>query len=265
MAADVFKDPKKKGFARLMDMASGILAHPLVSTITSAIPVVSSLTSVMNMVNNSAVQNPEIPLDDVNKFRDDISKYVAHYQGLADATNHFQEAVVGVQERSEELQIALKSFTIQRISNLYPAQSDAVAKETSLRKVLVDIYEKEKVGKTIQEVLSKYNQGGNISREKALTDPQLVYPEYVVNEARFIFDEMSAVSQEYISSFTEYEHEIEAVLEKSKTLGNAEKIDKKIALMKTKLIKVEEAFLNAVHIEELESRFKALARTHVGT
>jgi len=264
LASNLFKDPKKKGFSRFMDIASGIIQHPLVSSLTSALPIVSSLNSVMNLVNNAAIQSPEMPIDDVNKFRDEISKFVAHYQGLADATTHFQAAVIGVQERSDELQITLKSFTTQRIGNLYPAKMESVSKETSLRKVLVDVYEKEKVVKTVQEVLVKYNQNGATSQELALTDPQLVYPEYAVNEARFIYDELNAVSQEYVNSFNEYNNEIIQILEKSKTLGNSEKIDKKIALMKDKLSKVEEAFLNAVHVEEVESRFKALARTHIG-
>ena len=259
---DIFKDTKKKGgLARLIEVVKSIIENPLVSSLTSAIPIVNSLGSVMNLVNNMAVENPDVPVENVNKFRADLSKYVQHYQGLADATTKFQGNVYGVQERTEELQIKLKSFTTQRIENLFPGQSEAASKETSLRIVLLEVYQKERVVKTLETVMAKYKLEGDVSLEKALIDPQLVYPEYVVNEARFLLDELVAISQDYVVSFNDYQHELELVLGKSKEFGDSEKIDQKIALMRVKLSKVEASFLDAVQVEEVEARFKALART----
>ncbi len=263
LAKHVGSGKNKKGFARVMEIAKGVVEHPLVSTLTSAVPVVNSLGSVIDLVNGFAVQNTDIPVQEVNLVREDITKYVQHYQSLADATRKFHGTVSAVQERTMELQLILVSFTNQRIENLFPEQAAEAAAAASLRNVLLKVYEKDRVVQSVQSVLAKYKDGGDVGLGHALTDPHMVYPEYVVNEARFMLDELVAITKEYIIAFNEYQNDLRMVLEKSKDLGDAEKIDRKIALLDEKLKKVEQAFLNAVHVEEVEYRFKALARTQV--
>lgn len=263
MARHIGTGKNKKGFARVMEIAKGVVEHPLVSTLTSAIPVVNSLGSVIDLVNGFAVQNHDVPVQEVNLLREEVTKYVQHYQSLADATRKFQGTVAAVQERTTELQLILISFTNQRVENLFPEQAAEAVAAPSLRNVLLKIYEKDRVVQSVQTVLAKYKDGEEASLGQVLTDPHMVYPEYVVNEARFMLDELVAITKEYIIAFNEYQNDLRAVLEKSKDLGEAEKIDRKIALLDEKLKKVEEAFLNAVHVEEVEYRFKALARTQV--
>ncbi|HOY06221.1 MAG TPA: hypothetical protein PLO67_12515 [Saprospiraceae bacterium] len=253
----------KKGFPRVMEITRGVLQHPLVSTFTSAIPVVNSLSSVMDLVTNLAVNDPSIPVEGVNAFRENIIRYVQHYQGLSDATRKLQGTVMAVQERTDEMRIMLKSFTVQRVTNLFPDQVDQAAAEPSLRNVLLHIYEKDRVTDTIGKILIRYQQDKQPGDISVLTDPRFVYPEYVVNEARFILDELHAITQEYLVAFTEYQHDLEAVLQQSKDIGDADKIDRKILVLQSKLKKVEDAFLNAVHVEEVEYRFKALAKTRI--
>ncbi len=263
MERHIFKNKKKNGFARVMEVSKSIIEHPLVSTLTSALPIVSSLGSVVDLVSNVAIQDPSVPIADVNSFRDEMSKYVTHYQGLADATSKFQLRITTVQERAETLQVFLKNFAVQRIANILPGQETGANKAENLRKILVEVYEKEKVVKAVEATVAKYKQGDEVSQEKALTDPALVYPDFVVHEARFFYDEMVAISKEYVAAFNDYQADLMVILEKSKAFGDAEKINAKITAMKLKLDKVEATFLNAVHVEEVESRFKALVRTQV--
>ncbi len=264
MEQHIFANSKrKKGFTRVMEITRGVLQHPLVSTFASAIPVVNSLGSVMDMVNNVAVNDPDLPIQKVDEFREEITRYVQHYQGLSDATRKFQGTVMAVQERTDEMRIMLKSFTVQRVTNLFPDQVELAADDPSLRNVLLRIYEKERVADTVDKILIRYRQDKEASGISVLTDPHLVYPEYVVNEARFILDELNAITQEYLVACGEYQQNLEDVLRKSKDIGDAEKIDRRIAMLQEKLKKVEAAFLNAVHVEEVEYRFKALAKTHI--
>lgn len=250
---------KQKGFPRVMEIARNMVQNPLVQSFTSAIPVVNSLSSVVELVSSFAIGSDEIPTENVSRFREEVSRYVQHYQGLAEATNAFQGTVFAIKERTQELDLILRIFTEQRIEHMFPQNLAQAQGAEQLRNILLDIYNKDRVEDKVREILGSYTtQSKYMMWESALNDPLLTYPDYAITEARFLLDELLAITEEYVIAINNYQDDLEMVLEKSKDLGDSDKIDRKVNFLRDKLATVEEAFLNAVHVQEVDYRFRAM-------
>ena len=68
--------------------------------------------------------------------------------------------------------------------------------------------------KKIDEILSNNPTDYNLH----LNNKSLRYPNYALNQAKFIRDEIESLSKEYVSILTTYQLSLEDVLRKSKTL-----------------------------------------------
>ena len=79
-----------------------------------------------------------------------------------------------------------------------------------------------------------------------------------VSPADRIRDEIDALGKEYITIYESYQKALEGVLVKSKAIGDAEKIDKKIKELEDRLVMVENNFRESVNINRLNSKFKLL-------
>jgi hypothetical protein len=267
---EIFQGRKRAGGAgrgKFLQILNNILEMPLTKTITSTIPVVSSLTSISQMVTSTVLEDKNLSARDLEDFRDRLGVYVAHYEGLARATHEFDIKISVLSERTLSVQLMLRNFAYQRIGALdAEVVKDDMLKEYSLRKILLDHYDQSFVRKKVNQIVEENTVDGKLNYQAILAAEELDYPDFVINEARFILDEIETISQEYLASFDDYQKSLEQVLQHSKDIGDSEKIDRKIEELRKKLIEVEMAFLNAVHVEEVKRKFEMLVETerHVG-
>jgi hypothetical protein len=263
---NIFKGKNRaggSGKSKFMQIVNGILEMPLTKTFTSTIPVVSSLTAITQLVTNTTVVDKNLSVNDLAKFRDQIGIYITHYEGLSVASKDFEMKVGVLSERTLAVQLMLRNFTYQRIGALSPSdfQTTKSLQDYSIREIIVDYYNRSIVESKVNKILADHSTDGVIDYQAVLAAPELDYPDFVVNEARFVLDEIETISKEYLVAFDEYQEALEVVLHNSKDFGNPDKIDRKIESLKKKLADVEEAFLNAVHVEEVDRNFNLLVET----
>jgi hypothetical protein len=91
-----------------------------------------------------------------------------------------------------------------------------------------------------------------------LTNNLLLYPNYALNQAKFIRDEIESLSNEYVSILSTYQSTLKKVLEKSKNIGDANKIDVKISELDKKLKEVKITFSDNLNLYKLNTTFKTL-------
>ena len=259
---EIFKGKDRVGGAgkgKFLQIVDNILAMPLIKTFTTTIPVVSSLTSITQLVTNTAITDKNVSSKDLENFREEIGVFIAHYEGLASASRDFNAKITVVSERTLAISLMLRSFAYQRIGSLKPnIIENETLKNKSLREMLLDHYDQISVRNQIKEVLASYTSDDKLDIQGALASDRLNYPDFVINEARFILDEIETISKEYLVAFDEYQVALEGVLNHSKDIGDPEKIDRKIDELRYKLKEVEAAFLNAVHVEDVNRKFDLL-------
>ena len=266
---NIFKGRKKAGgglLSKCLSIVKNVIEKPITKIVTTAVPVVGAMNSVSQMVYGMALRDDKISVDDVDNFRNEIGKFIAHYERLAIANRDFTNTVNSVRERTISVQMLLRNFTYQRLSTLRPAEfnpadefdAQKIVDEKNFRNIMLHDYERNVILGKVNEIIRQYANDGNINFETALADKQLEYPDYIIGEAKFIVDEIEAISEEYILAFNRYQENVEHVLEQSKDIGDAAHIDRKIQFLREKLEKVEEAFINAVHVEEVAYKFRQL-------
>lgn len=249
--------------SRFFSVLKNMIAKPVASVIATAVPVATALRSVVDMTNTAAALDDKIPLHDLELFRGKMSRYIAHYEGLAKATYDFNLVLVNVHEKTNSVKLLLHNLTFHRVGTLMPNEIDPGMEETAeekltLRKRLLDKYERLKLQEYVRQIIDEYTIADVVNYDALLLDKRLEYPDYTLNEARLILDEIDAVSKEYLLAVHQYQHNIEKVLENSKSLGNGDQIDRKIGMLQDKLLSVEKNFKEAVHVEDVEYRFRLL-------
>ena len=93
-----------------------------------------------------------------------------------------------------------------------------------------------------------------IVHELSLTGAPIV----ALNQAKFIRDEIESLSNEYVSILSTYQSTLKKVLEKSKNIGDANKIDVKISELDKKLKEVKITFSDNLNLYKLNTTFKTL-------
>ena len=163
--------------------------------------------------------------DPPEQFRSKISRYIAHYEGLAKATGDFNLVLVNVHEKTLSVKLLLHNFTYHRVGALMPEviapmleEEESPEEAISLRKQLLDNYERLKLQELVRGIIQEYTTGDVLDYDGLLLDKRLEYPDYTLNEARMILDEIHAVSNEYLLAVHQYQHDIEKVLENSKDI-----------------------------------------------
>ncbi len=104
-----------------------------------------------------------------------------------------------------------------------------------------------------------YTQNGTLQYKQILADQRLHYPSYALTQTRFVYDELDALTKEYILALQEYQTNLETVLNKAKAFGDGAKIDQKIEALRSQLVAVEKALIDAVNMEDVKAQFNALS------
>jgi hypothetical protein len=200
----------------------------------------------------------KVELEDVIGFKKDVQKYVEHYQGLEQANQSFTANLNTINIRVDALKLILKNYTTERLRQIDPS-----VKLDTFRNLTVLINRcanKESVQKHVDGILDECKVNGAMNYQKALSDRRLYYPEYALNQAQVINDELVNLSKSFLSNLSTYQRQIETVLTNSKAnkLGEISKIDKKIAELQRLLNTVSEATSNNINLEDLQDKLQRI-------
>ncbi|MFC4720923.1 hypothetical protein ACFO5O_01210 [Geojedonia litorea] len=242
---------KKEKFLSFVDH---IIKSPITESITSAIPVVSSIKSVVDLVIGSALKGDDIPLTDVKSLQESLKVYLEHYEGLAKAQTDFEQNIGNLDIRKEGLVLLLTQYTTERSNTLIPNSISEKEKHLSLTQLINTHYTKDIVQQKVDLIINANPSDHNAH----LTNNHLKYPNYALNQAKFVRDEIESLSKEYISIFVSYQAALKNVLEKSKNIGDAKKIDSKISELERKLSDVKVAFDDNLNMHKLNVTFNVL-------
>ncbi len=243
---------------KFFQIVDNVIRSPITRSFLSAIPVVNSIKSVMDLVIGVAVKGKDITVGDIANFKLEIGDYIEHYEGLARATTNFDTKLNSIKVRTDALKSLLKNYTVERVNTLQPNTLQEKSTEP-LAQIIAQHYNKDIVTMHVNNIANSHQIGGRINLDAALADSRLFYPTYALNQARLIQDEIEAISKEYILAFYAYQKAIEMVLNKSKKIGNANKINAKVQALKKKLEQLKVAYNNAVRIDDVKNKFRKLS------
>jgi hypothetical protein len=242
---------KKSKFLLFVD---NIIKSPIAQTISSAIPVVNSIKSIVNLVMGSALKGKDISIDDVIELKKSLKVYLEHYEGLAKAQTEFEQNLGNLDIRKEGLILLLTQYTKERANTLSPNSIPNQDKSLTLTGLINKHYTKKMVQQKVSQIINLKPLDYNLH----LTNNLLLYPNYALNQAKFIRDEIESLSNEYVSILSTYQSTLKKVLEKSKNIGDANKIDAKIFELDKKLKEVKITFSDNLNLYKLNTTFKTL-------
>lgn len=262
---NIFKGKDKIGGqdkGRFMSFVENIINNPITTAITGVFPVVSSITSVTNIVAGAALGDKDIKVEDIANLNTDLRAYVEHYEGLAVALNEFNVANITVKAKLDQLQNQLRNIALDRIDGLY--DDDKVDKASLQAKELSDLldqhYNASKVEEQLQSIMENTKEGDNINYSSVLGDKRFLFPDYEIARASSVSDHLDAHASEILVALANYQQNLETVLNKSKEagIGDAAKIDARIQQMRKNLEEVVKSFENAVHTKDVRNKFQRL-------
>lgn len=232
-----------------------VINSPVTNAFTKSIPIVSNIKGVIDLVINLTASEKNVEVDDFVKMKNDMKKYIEHYEGLEQANLNFTSNLNNLNVRLDALKLILRNYTLERLRPINPSVNiDTFRNLTNLVNRHCNKEDAEmKVDRIMEECK---NDNGTFNYEKALSDKRLFYPEFAVNQAQVIYDELESVSRGFMSNLYTYQNNIEKVLTNSKSnkLGDVGKIDMKIKTLGGLLNNVTEAIKNSVNLEDLQNK-----------
>ena len=239
---------------KFLSVVDNIIQSPITEAISSAVPVVSSIKSVVDLVIGTATRGKDVTVNDIVEFKTALKDYLEHYEGLAKAQTDFSQKLNSVDVRKEALILLLRQYTTERTLTLMPNITKSQLNSLTITEITTKYYSKEDVQKEVDLIINKNPTNFDL----LLRDNKLVYPEYGISQAKFIRDEIDALGKEYIAAYESYQTSITEVLGKSKKIGKSDLVDVKIETLNNKLKEVENSFVDALNVENLNKKFKAL-------
>lgn len=243
---------------KFVGFVNDIISSPLTEAVTTAIPVVESIRSVIDLVVGTAITGKDISLSEVQDLKSSLRVYIVHYEGLAKAQTEFDQNLANLDIRKNALNLLLNQYITERINTLSPNTviTDPNKESLSNNELINKYYTKNAVETTVDRILS--SDAKNYSRH--LNDDRLLYPNYTLNQAKFIRDEIESLGKEYISIYDSYQKALEKTLNNSNTIGDPQKIRKTIDVLKQNLVKVEDNFNQSLNLVQLNQQFTDLVK-----
>lgn len=253
----------KKGLktppSKLTAIVKEVMNAPVTNVFTKSIPIVSNIKGVIDLVINLTASEKNVEVEDLIKLKGDLKKYIEHYEGLEQANITFTGNLNTLNVRLDALKSILKNYTTERLRPINPSVNlDTFRNLTHLVNRHCD---KEDAQMKVDRILEECkNNNGTFNYEKAISDKRLYYPEYALNQAQVIYDELESISRGFISNLYTYQRNIDKVLVNSKNnkLGDAGKIDMKIKSLEGLLTNVTDAVKNSVNLEDLQNKLQRI-------
>lgn len=247
---EIIKGNKKfngKNAKKFLDIAKNIVEDPFVATFTSAVPGLSAIQGVLGLVSNVIVKEEDVTVEDYKAFKQEMDKFINHYNGLARAEGNFTSNLNNLDMRLEALRTVVNNYTLERVRAVHP---EGEFGGMELSEIIATNYTPLELERDIDRIIGEYNGNGSMNYTAALEDERLYYPIYAINQAQFIKQELEALNNEYISSYHNFHKAIKKVLLDSKKLSkdNGAAVDKKIMALDEKLERLISTFEKNVKI-----------------
>ena len=236
-----------------------ILNSPVTNTFTKSMPIVSNIKGVIDLVVNLTANEKNVEVEDLIKLKTDLKKYIEHYEGLEQANLTFTGNLNNLNVRLDALKLILKNYTTERLRPINPSVN--IDTFRNLTQLVNRHCDKEDAQMKVDRIFEECkNTNGSFNYEKALSDKRLYFPEYALNQAQVIYDELESISRGFLSNLYTYQHNIDKVLVNSKTnkLGDSGKIDMKIKALEGLLVNVTDAVKNSVNLEDLQNKLQRI-------
>lgn len=243
---------------KFVGFVNDIISSPLTEAITTAVPVVESIRSVIDLVVGTAITGKDISLAEVQDLKSSLKVYIVHYEGLAKAQTEFDQNLANLDIRKNALNLLLNQYITERINTLSPntVSTDPNAEAVSNNDLINKHFSKSAVEARVDRIINADAQ----NYQRHLNDDRLLYPNYTLNQAKFIRDEIESLGKEYISIYDSYQKALEKTLTNSRNIGDPQKIEKTINVLKQNLVKVEENFNQSLNLVQLNQQFSDLVR-----
>ncbi len=232
-----------------------VINSPVTNAFTKSIPIVSNIKGVIDLVINLTATEKNVEVEDFVKMKNDMKKYIEHYEGLEQANLNFTSNLNNLNVRLDALKLILRNYTTERLRPINPSVNLDTFR--NLTHLVNRHCNKEDAEMKVDRIMEEFkNTNGSFNYEKALSDNRLYYPEFAVNQAQVIYDELESVSRGFMSNLYTYQNNIEKILTNSKNnkLGDVGKIDMKIKTLNSLLGSVTDAIKNSVNLEDLQNK-----------
>lgn len=243
---------------KFVGFVNDIISSPLTEAVTTAIPVVESIRSVIDLVVGTAITGKDISLTEVQDLKSSLKVYIVHYEGLAKAQAEFDQNLANLDIRKNALNLLLNQYITERINTLNPntVSTDPNSESPSNNDLINKHFHKNVVEGQVEKIINSDPKNYN----RHLNDDRLLYPNYTLNQAKFIRDEIESLGKEYISIYDSYQKALEKTLNNSKNIGDPQKIQKTIDVLKHNLVQVEDNFNQSLNLVQLNQQFSDLVK-----
>lgn len=250
----VAKDKVLNKADRLNSFVSSILNNPITDIVKSAVP---AINTVVSFVSNISFTSKKIDEQDFNAFTKGLNGYIKYYDGLATATTEFQSSLDQIKIQTKALEMMLENYAVDRVSDLYRERAK-LTKPYDIDK-LYGQFSKEQISAQIRTIRTVDNKDLLV---QTLRDPRLNTPMTIATQARYIQDELEALTNQYINAHQSYLKSVIEVLHYSKSLPGAdkEKIDKKMDTLKDQLSSWSVKFVSLVDVDDVKKQVREVNR-----
>ncbi|MEM7658882.1 MAG: hypothetical protein AAF399_22355 [Bacteroidota bacterium] len=242
------KDPSK--FKAIVD---ALIESPITTAVTSAVPALSSIRAVVDLVSSVIVREKDVSVDDFQAFKQSLSKYLNHYEELAQASYDFNGNLDNLKIKTEALRTVMQGFAVERVNALVPQAIPPDQDDYPINDIIFIHYQWDQLEPKINDIIAGYTSSrGQVNYEQALSDPRMEYPLYVITQAQFISQELESITNEYVSAYQLYHDRLLQILARSKSLSkDTAKVDAKRKELDEKLSLLIQTFRNNVKIREV--------------
>lgn len=257
VSAHIIKDRKKINGSRgskILGIVNTIINSPVVETSFGAIPIISSIKGVFNLVNSLAVSGDDIEVKDVQRLQRELQVYIEHYQRLSRANDNFRQASQSLKVRQNALALLLDEYAKERANVLFRYSSDEMTHFDTIS--LTDFLAQYFYADIVDARLEGIQESSDLLEQ--VNDPRLFFPYYSLRQAKFIRDEIKSLRLEYQSAINAYQSDIEQALVDSYAIGDKESIDSKIGQLREKKLAVIQQINESFDLLSLERTFSEL-------
>lgn len=251
----------KKGFGeRFKAIIQGIIQNPLIAPViniakvalTATVPAVSSITSVLNTVNNYAVNEPAVSTESLLTFTKELQKFVQHYEALAKASQELETSLSHLRLKMEAVRKITQDYTQKSIVDVYT--SDGLP---DLNKMELDEMVKKYFNyRTVNDFIANLEKNTTGASKYNVLSKRLIYPSISRSQASTIMEELERLHNEYLAGLGNYHKNILGVLENAKRTGitpDPNAISTKIAELDTQYQQVIKAYLKDIEMEDVKA------------
>ncbi len=243
---------KKPKFLRII---SGIIKNPITQAITSIVPGVNSIQSVLNFVNGVAMGEKDISVGNITGIQNGVINYVKHYENLNRASVNLNRSINSLKVRAEGLGRLSNDFVKDMVVTLHNVKKNDLDK-ASLNQVLNRYYTYRIVSERIRSIENKNKSGrSGLNYDKLVSAPQLGYSLLNRQKVEFMAEELEKISIEYMAALDDHHKNIVKILRGAVKLnGDPAKIDKKIQNLNQQFERVKTTYKKNVNIEAVKAR-----------